>query len=48
LKDDRVVGLILWNVWNKVDDARRIIKSGRQFNNPDELKALITLEEEHH
>jgi hypothetical protein len=25
LKEDRVSGVILWNVWDKVDEARKII-----------------------
>jgi len=47
LKEDRVVGVILWNVWNKVDDARVVIKKAKKFTDISQLKNQISLEEEH-
>jgi programmed cell death 8 (apoptosis-inducing factor) len=47
LKDNRVVGVLLWNVYDQVDTARTLIKRGKQFNNPEELVSLISLEQMH-
>jgi 3-phenylpropionate/trans-cinnamate dioxygenase ferredoxin reductase component len=40
LEDDQVVGVLLWNVWDKVDDAREII-AGQKSYKPDTLIGLI-------
>lgn len=32
LRDGRVRGVLLWNVWDKVDAARQLIASGRDFS----------------
>jgi NADPH-dependent 2,4-dienoyl-CoA reductase/sulfur reductase-like enzyme len=41
LKDKRVRGVLLWNVWGKVDDARQLIAEGKEFA-PQALYGLIT------
>jgi NADPH-dependent 2,4-dienoyl-CoA reductase/sulfur reductase-like enzyme len=40
-EDDLVKGVLLWNVWNKVNDARELIASKLKFQ-PEELKGKIT------
>lgn len=32
LRDRRVCGVLLWNVWGKVDEARELIASGKEFD----------------
>lgn len=41
LKDDRVKGLIFWNLWDKVDQGREVIKAGDPYKKED-LKGLFT------
>ena len=41
LKEKRVRGVLLWNVWGKVDDARDLIAEGQEYS-PSELAGLIT------
>ncbi|MCA9838400.1 MAG: NAD(P)/FAD-dependent oxidoreductase [Trueperaceae bacterium] len=42
LKDDEVKGVLLWNVWEKIDEARALIRSGESFNK-EALKGKIAL-----
>lgn len=46
-KDDKVVGILLWNVWGKVDDARTIIRRGKRVTDVNDLKQFISLEDTH-
>lgn len=41
LKDDRVRGVLLWNVWEQVEDARKLIAEQGPFNN-ENLKGRIS------
>jgi len=41
MDDERVRGVLLWNVWKKVDDARALIKEEGPFKEED-LKGRIT------
>jgi 3-phenylpropionate/trans-cinnamate dioxygenase ferredoxin reductase subunit len=40
LRDRKVRGVLLWNVWGQVDAARRLIAEGRLFQ-PDELAGRL-------
>jgi 3-phenylpropionate/trans-cinnamate dioxygenase ferredoxin reductase subunit len=40
-EDDLVKGVLLWNVWSKVNDARELIASKLKFQ-PEKLKGKIT------
>ena len=40
LKDNRVRGVLLWNVWGQVDAARELI-AGQQMFNRNDLKAAL-------
>jgi len=40
LQNDKVRGVLLWNVWGKVNDARGLISSKKTYR-PEELKGLI-------
>jgi NADPH-dependent 2,4-dienoyl-CoA reductase/sulfur reductase-like enzyme len=39
-EDGRVRGVLLWNVWDQVEAATRLIESGEQFT-PDELRGRL-------
>lgn len=41
LNDGIVKGVLLWNVWGKVDDARSLIDRKKQFRRPEELKGRL-------
>ncbi|GJQ21509.1 MAG: N-acylamino acid racemase [Bacteroidia bacterium] len=41
LDNDRVKGVLLWNVWEKVDAARVLIGSKNKYASPDELKGVL-------
>jgi len=36
-----VKGILLWNVWGKVDEARNLIDAGRHFRAPDQLRGTL-------
>jgi NADPH-dependent 2,4-dienoyl-CoA reductase/sulfur reductase-like enzyme len=39
-KDDRVRGVLLWNTWDQVDAARKLIAEGKIYR-PEALKGLL-------
>lgn len=41
LDNDRVKGVLLWNVWDKIEAARKIISLKRAYTNMDELKYAV-------
>lgn len=41
LDQDRVVGILNWNVWDKIKDARKILQSGEKISDPSQLKNRI-------
>lgn len=43
MKNKTVVGLVLWNVFNRMPIARRIIKEGKQYDDLSELAKLFSL-----
>jgi hypothetical protein len=40
MKDQRVVGVLLWNTWDQINSARGLIASGKVFQNEDLLGRL--------
>jgi programmed cell death 8 (apoptosis-inducing factor) len=38
LKNKKIVGVLLWNLFDRVEDARRAIKLGREFDDLSVLK----------
>ncbi|XP_037070925.1 apoptosis-inducing factor 1, mitochondrial-like [Pollicipes pollicipes] len=42
-RDDTIVGLVLWNVFNKMPTARKIIKEARKSDEISELAKLFSL-----
>ncbi len=43
LDNDRVKGVLLWNVWEKIDAARRLISLKKMYKNTDELKGALQI-----
>jgi len=41
LNDNKIVGLIFWNLWGKVDQGRKVIREGKEYQTVD-LKGLFT------
>ncbi len=41
LDGSRVKGVLLWNVWEKVDAARKLIESKKSYANPRDLRGRI-------
>jgi 3-phenylpropionate/trans-cinnamate dioxygenase ferredoxin reductase subunit len=41
LDNDRVKGVLLWNVWEKVDAARTLISLKKTYKNRDDLKGAL-------
>ena len=41
LNDNKIVGLIFWNLWGKVDQGRKVIREGKEYQTED-LKGLFT------
>lgn len=47
-KENRVAGVLMWNMFGKVDGARAAIKRLKQYDNPEDLTWAIDFEEKHH
>ena len=45
-KQKKVVGVLLWNIHNQLDTARGLIKSGKVFNDPNQLSGFIKVHQE--
>lgn len=46
-KDNRVAGVLLWNMFGKVEDARAVIRRLKQFDNFEDLTWAISTDEKH-
>ena len=45
MKEKKIVGLLMWNIFNKVPIARRIIKEQKAFEDINELTTLFNVHE---
>uniref|UniRef100_T1J3Z2 FAD/NAD(P)-binding domain-containing protein n=1 Tax=Strigamia maritima TaxID=126957 RepID=T1J3Z2_STRMM len=43
LKDDVIVGILLWNVFNRMSVARKVIKEGKKFDDLNEVAKLFNI-----
>ncbi|KXJ12564.1 Apoptosis-inducing factor 1, mitochondrial [Exaiptasia diaphana] len=43
LQDKKVVGVVMWNVFNRMPIARKVIKEGRTWNDLNELAKLFNI-----
>jgi 3-phenylpropionate/trans-cinnamate dioxygenase ferredoxin reductase component len=44
LDNHRVKGVLLWNVWGKLDEARAVISAKKEYARPGDLAGVIDLE----
>ncbi|XP_038057403.1 apoptosis-inducing factor 1, mitochondrial-like [Patiria miniata] len=45
LKNNMVVGVVLWNVFNKMSIARKVIKEGKEYSDLSDLAKLFNIHE---
>ncbi|KJE94219.1 programmed cell death protein 8 [Capsaspora owczarzaki ATCC 30864] len=43
LRENKVVGILLWNIFGQIPTARRIIRDAREVTNPQDLARLFSL-----
>lgn len=43
LKKDKVVGIVLWNVFNRINLARKVLAQETKFDDLNEVAKLFTL-----
>ncbi|KAG5680718.1 hypothetical protein PVAND_010208 [Polypedilum vanderplanki] len=48
MKNDRIVGILLWNVFNRISIARKILSSEEKFDDLNEVAKLFDIFEQHH
>jgi len=46
MRDNAVVGVVTWNIFNKMPLARKIIRSQKKYRDPNELAKLFKIHEE--
>ena len=45
MRDSKVVGVVLWNVFNRMSIARRILKEGKSYEDLTEVAKLFNIHE---
>lgn len=43
MKDEKVVGIVLWNVFNRINVARSIIAEGKKYDDLNEVAKLFEI-----
>lgn len=43
LKDDKIVGVVLWNVFNQINTARAVIGQNKNYNDINEIAKLFDI-----
>lgn len=43
LKDEKIVGIVLWNVFNRINTARAIISQNKQYDDLNEVAKLFDI-----
>lgn len=41
LKDEKIVGIVLWNIFNQINTARAIIKQDKTYDDINEIAKLF-------
>jgi programmed cell death 8 (apoptosis-inducing factor) len=47
-KNNQIVGILLWNVFNRISIARKILQSDEKFDDLNEVAKLFDIFEQHH
>ena len=45
MRDSKIVGVVLWNVFNRMSIARRILKEGKTYDDLTEVAKLFNIHE---
>lgn len=48
MKNNKIVGILLWNVFNRISIARKILSSDEKFDDLNEVAKLFDIFEQHH
>jgi apoptosis-inducing factor 1 len=48
MQNDKIVGILLWNVFNRISIARRILSSDETFTDLNEVAKLFDIFDQHH
>lgn len=48
IQNDRIVGILLWNVFNRISIARKILSSDEKFNDLNEVAKLFDIFDQQH
>lgn len=48
MQEERIVGILLWNVFNRISIARKILSSDETFNDLNEVAKLFDIFDQHH
>lgn len=43
MKEDAIVGIMMWNIPGKIDVAKRLVKQGKKYENKTELVSLFNV-----
>lgn len=43
MKDEKIVGIVLWNVFNRINTARAVISQDKQFDDLNEVAKLFDI-----
>lgn len=43
LRDDRIIGIVLWNVFNRINTARAVIAEGKKYDDLNEVAKLFEI-----
>lgn len=46
MKDDKIVGIVLWNVFNRINIARRVLNYDKKFEDLNEVAKLFDIYEQ--
>lgn len=44
LKDEKIVGIVLWNIFNQINTARAIIKEDKTYEDINEIAKLFDIQ----
>lgn len=43
LRDEKIIGIVLWNVFNRINTARAVIGEGKKFDDLNEVAKLFDI-----
>lgn len=46
IRNDKIVGVVLWNVFNRIQTARQILKEDRTYDDLNEVAKLFNIHQD--